>query len=171
LQAAAAGTAGQQNIANLQLYAAAAQQQLDAAQQQQMALVPLGTLADAWQPCPLLSFEDTLPANEGTLLARAAFTQQSKSSDAAVILSNLKKWRERYLAGKKRRAGHNEMERYKETVEALRAKAYLLYQQEMSTRWLQNTRVSHSWVKVEGGAGVDVLDRSAAVLYSYCVVA
>jgi hypothetical protein len=123
---------------------------LDAALQK-LVEVPKGSLADAWQPCPLLSFEGTLPANEGTLLARAAFTQQSKSSDAAVILSNLKKWREKYLAGEKRRAEHNEMERYKDTVEALRAKAYLLHQHQNSEKWLQNTRVSHSWVQRASG--------------------
>jgi 6-phosphofructokinase len=145
LQAAAAGTAGQQNIANLQLYAAAAQQLLGAAQQQ-MARVPLGTLTDAWQPCPLLSFEGTLPANEDTLQARADSTQQSKANDPDIILQSLQRWREKYLAHQQRGAPPHDLERVKDTVEALRARAYLLYQQERSVKLLQNTRVSDSWL-------------------------
>jgi hypothetical protein len=110
--------------------------------------VPRGTLADAWQPCQQLKFEGPLPSNEDTLKAKAESTQQSRGSDDAnIILNNLKKWRGKYLDGERNRAQRNQMELYKDTVEALRAKAYLLYQKEKSEQWGQNTRVSCSWVE------------------------
>jgi hypothetical protein len=116
---------------------------LDAALQQVHG-VPLGTIADAWQPCSMLPFEGTLPSNEDTLKARAESTHCSKNKDPEKVLQILQTWREKWLAGQKRKAQPNEMEKYKETVEALRARAYILYQKEKSEQWGQNTRVSCS---------------------------
>ena len=90
----------------------------------------MGTLADAWQPCPLLKFEGKLPDNEDTLTARAESTHQSGSNESQKILQILKMWRDKYLAADKKGVAPHDLERLRNTVEALRAKAYLLYLRE-----------------------------------------
>jgi hypothetical protein len=128
-------------------------QHLDAALQQ-VDRVPLGILADAWQPFPLLRFERHLPFNEGQLQVMASSVPQCTRNDPYAILHTLKKWREKYLAQEQQGAPPHQLGRIKDTVEALRARAYLLYQQERSVKWLQNTRVSDSWL--QGASGVKV---------------
>lgn len=107
---------------------AAAMGDLDAALQQLQAKVPTGTLADAWKRCPLLPFETDIDAvSEDVLKQRAGSVRQAFSDDSTQILNNLKAWREKYLKGLKANSAINDLERFKGTVEALRAKARLLY--------------------------------------------
>jgi len=105
--------------------------------------VQLGTLADAWKPCPLIDFErEIYQTNEATLERRVADCQQASSSDSAVILSNLKKWREKWLQAKEQNASSSTMLKFQEVCESIRAKARLLYLQHKGAAWQKATTVS-----------------------------
>lgn len=103
-----------------------------------------GTLATAWKACPLLDFEGNLPENEEVLKAATKDPMLTKSDDPEVILSNLLRWRNKWLTAVKKGLPQQDLKTYREGVEALRYKAYLLYLQENAKKVFGNmsSRVS-----------------------------
>jgi hypothetical protein len=123
---------------------------LDAALQQ-MERAPLGTLADAWQPWPLLRFERHLPANEDHLQLMASAVAQPSSDDPKIILISLKMWRDKYLTCERTGAPPHHLERYQTIVEALRSKVLLLFRRQNYVNWAQSSRVSRNWGRAPQG--------------------
>lgn len=102
--------------------------------------VPLGTIEDAWKPCPLLEFErDISTLTEADLERTVGNIPQAQSKDPERIVDILFKWRNLYLKAQTTNQPRSEIDRYKTTVEAIRAKARLLLLQKKSNNWLQNT--------------------------------
>lgn len=91
----------------------------------------LSTLKDAWKPCASLPFEqDLATVFESELQRRVAEVVQASSDQASVICSNLLTWRNKHLKGVEAGLKQTGLERISRVIEALRAKAYLLFMQQ-----------------------------------------
>jgi len=105
--------------------------------------VQLGTLADAWRRCPLIDFErDICQLSEDCLERRASEFQPDSSDDPAIILSNLKRWREKWLTARQQDASNSMLEKLRDGCEAIRGKARLLYLKGQAAAWQKAPAVS-----------------------------
>lgn len=95
--------------------------------------IPLGTLADAWQP--ELPFEQDLSVlSDQQLQVRANYCSQAASNDPEIILKNLQAWRLKYCYAEQS-SSRSTLEDYRSKVEAIRAKARLLFLQQKAEAW------------------------------------
>jgi hypothetical protein len=109
---------------------------------------PRGTLADAWRPRKHLQFEtDIATVSQEVLVQRTVNVPQASSDNPEQILDNLRKWRDKYLSYiRKAGATNSDLRNYRDGVEALRAKALLLYrksQQEVRSSRAGGRRGAH----------------------------
>lgn len=121
---------------------------LDNVLEQLNAQVELGKIDTAWQPCPLLKFELKIEhLSEQELEQRCSNVIQASSPDINIILGNLQKWRDKYLKAE-RLNNARDMEKYRSGVEALRARARLMFLQQNGKAWeekLKRAKVSSGW--------------------------
>jgi hypothetical protein len=109
-----------------------------------------GTIADAWHPCGLLPFEgDISRRSDAELEQQAADAPQASSRDELVILNNLHDWRKKCITAVKTN-DRVQIERYSHTVEAIRARARLIFLQKNGDNFKRRAHAQVGGLKRRG---------------------